>query len=546
MGRGSADEQDRVRLEKAQAIGLFRFQLISPAIDDQLSSRARGVVVRGIASGWHTDPFGNRVRYSRDTVDRWIRAWRQGGFAALVPSPRQSTLRTDADILQVAAALKRENPARTAAQVARILATAKGWAPSESTLLRLFHRLELPGADGATHDGGAVFGRFEAGDPNELWTGDALHGRRIGGRKTYLFAFIDDHSRLLPGYRWGFAEDTVRLAMPFRQAVQARGIPKALYVDNGSAYVDSWLLRACAKLGVRLTHSTPGRPQGRGKIERLFGTVNDQFLVEVHDSTAEQLAAQGISLAAALLELNRLFTAWVETVYHTRVHTETEQTPIARWTDGWERSGTRPRIPAADDLGEAFRWAEYRSVTKTATVSLFSNTYQVDPALTGRRVELVFDPFDMSDITVNHHGTCFGKAVAHTVTRHSHPKARPETAHEKPAPTGIDYLNLVAGAHHARAGAAINFQALSDITAHTRTDASTHRAATGAGPLHTSTAPADALAADAGLASAAVTEPGQVPGQLPLPGMPTPATAPPGTAAPGTAGSAPGTGGEQR
>jgi len=77
MGNGSADEQDRVRLEKAQAIGLFRFQLISPAIDDQLSTRARGVLVRQVAQGWHSDPFGNRVRYSRDTVDRWIRAWRE-------------------------------------------------------------------------------------------------------------------------------------------------------------------------------------------------------------------------------------------------------------------------------------------------------------------------------------------------------------------------------------------------------------------------------------------------------------------------------------
>ena len=81
--------------------------------------------------------------------------------------------------------VERENPARTAAQVQRILVAAKGWAPSQSTLLRLFHRLELPGADGRT-TGDAVFGRFEAGDPNELWTGDALHGRRVGGRKTYL------------------------------------------------------------------------------------------------------------------------------------------------------------------------------------------------------------------------------------------------------------------------------------------------------------------------------------------------------------------------
>ena len=231
-------------------------------------------------------------------------------------------------------------------------------------------------------------------------------------------------------------------------------------------------------------------------------TVNEQFLVEVHDTTAEELTAQGISQAAALLDLNRLFTGWVETVYHPRVHTETEQTPLARWAAGWERTGRRPQVPGAEDVAEAFRWAQFRSVTKTATVSLLSNTYQVDPSLTGRRVELVFDPFDMTDIAVNHHGKSFGKATPHTVTRHSHPKARPETVDAPPAPTGIDYLNLVAGEHHGRAGQAINFHALTGTP--------------GAPPA------VDGAEPDITAEPAPVTEPGQVPGQLPLLGMPTP------------------------
>jgi transposase InsO family protein len=459
-------------------------------------------VVRQLAEGWHTDPFGQRVQYSRATLDRWIRAWRQGGFEALVPSPRLCPLRTDADILQVAAALKRENPARTAAQVERIVRKSQGWSPSQSTLLRLFHRLELPGANGHVVTG-EVFGRFEAAEPNELWTGDALHGLRIGGRKTYLFAFVDDHSRLIVGHRWGFAEDTVRLAAALRPGLAARGIPRTVYVDNGSAFVDAWLLRACARLGIRLTHSTPGRPQGRGKIERFFRTVNDQFLVEVKDTTADDLASQGVSQAAALLELNRLFTAWVETVYHARVHTETGQRPTTRWSGGFELAGTRPRTPSPADLAEAFCWAEFRTVAKqTATVSLFNNTYQVDPVLIGRRVELVFDPFDMTDITVRHHGKTYGKATVHVLSRHSHPKARPETEQETPPPTGIDYLNLIAAEHHAQTGTAINFHALT--TAPTTTAAEP-------GPAPD---PAGVPAAD----------PAQYPGQLPLPGMPTPAT----------------------
>ena len=109
--------------------------------------------------------------------------------------------------------------------------------------------------------------------------------------------------------------------------------------------VDAWLLRACAKLGVRLVHSAPGRPQGRGKIERFFRTVREQFLVEVTDTASEDLAAAGVDHATALLELNRLFAAWVETEYHRRAHTETGQNPLARWEAGWDRLGRTPAMP---------------------------------------------------------------------------------------------------------------------------------------------------------------------------------------------------------
>ena len=245
----------------------------------------------------------------------------------------------------MAAALKRENPARTAAQVARILRTATGWAPSESTLLRHFHRLELIGP--AAGDGSEVFGRFEAESPNDLWPGDALHGRRVGGRKTYLFAFLDDHSRLVTGHRFGYAEDTVRLAAALKPALAARGVPARPYTSTTAVGVrDAWLLRACAKLGVPLVHSTPDRPQGRGKIERFFRTVREQFLVEITDTTAEDLAAAGArSRAPRCWSSTGCSTAWVET--------DTTAAPIPRpgnprWTAGtagWDRLGRTPAMP---------------------------------------------------------------------------------------------------------------------------------------------------------------------------------------------------------
>ena len=448
------------RRERAQQVALFRYQLICPALADGLSTKQRGKVVRAIADRDHDGPFGGRVRYSRESLDRWIRRYRAGGFAALSPSTRQPGTRIDAGVFELAEALKRENPDRTVAQVTRVLRASTGWTPSESTLLRHFHRLDLMVPGGA---GPAVFGRFEAAACNERWVGDALHGPRVAGRKTYLFAFLDDHSRLAVGYRFGFAEDTVRLAAALQPALASRGVPETIYVDNGSAFVDNWLRRACAVLGIRLIHSRPGKPQGRGKIERWFRRVNDQFLVEIQDSTADDVRDAMMTPAAALLELNALFTAWVEASYHYQEHSETEQTPLQRWTDGWQRAGRAPAMPTTQDLTEAFLWSEQRVVTKTATVSLHGNTYQVDQALVGRKVELVFSPFDLETLRVRYDDRDHGPAVPHRINRHTHPKARPETPEPTPAPrTGIDYLALVTQEHQQRIAAdqKINFSAI--------------------------------------------------------------------------------------
>ena len=442
-----AEEEEQARLERARAIGLFRYMLIREAADPALSSRQRGAMVREIAAREHADPSGRPVRLTRWTLDRWIKEWRQGGFDALVPSPRQSQPRTPPEVIELATALKKENPARTAAQVQRILKAQAGWAPDERTIQRMFNRTGLTAL--VTAGAAPVFGRFEASRPNEIWTGDALHAIRLAGRKTYLFAFLDDHSRAVMAARFGFAEDTIRLAAALRPALASRGVPGHVYVDNGSAFADAWLLRACARLGIKLVHSQPGRPQGRGKIERFFRTVRGQFLAELTEDRAARVRD--------LAELNRLFTAWTETAYHAREHSETGQPPLARW----EAGGPFP-LPAAADLADAFRWAEWRTVTKTATVSLHGNRYQVDPELAGRRVELVFDPFDLTVLSVRSGGRDAGTATPHHITRHAHPKARPEAlpGDDAPRATGIDYLALLGEQHDRQAAGRVNYAAL--------------------------------------------------------------------------------------
>jgi putative transposase len=105
-------------------------------------------------------------------------------------------------------------------------------------------------------------------------------------------------------------------------------------------------------------------------------------------------------------------------------------------------------------------WSEFRTVTKTATVSLHGNTYQVDELLTGRRIELVFDPFDLTDVEVRYGGRSFGQAVAFSVGRHAHPKARPDQPSAAPPATGIDYLAVIGATHDSALAERINYTAL--------------------------------------------------------------------------------------
>ncbi|MGB8876697.1 MAG: DDE-type integrase/transposase/recombinase, partial [Solirubrobacteraceae bacterium] len=173
---------------------------------------------------------------------------------------------TPGRLLELAIALRREQPARTAAQIHRIVLEAEGIAPSARTINRHL------AAAGLTWKGGQIgraLGRFEADHRNELWTGDALHGPLIDGHRAFLFCFLDDHSRALVAYRWAAREDVLNASRALRAGLASRGVPTACYVDNGSPFVSGQLLRACAVLGIRLIHSRPGRPEGRGKIERV-------------------------------------------------------------------------------------------------------------------------------------------------------------------------------------------------------------------------------------------------------------------------------------
>ena len=343
--------------------------------------------------------------------------------------------RTPAEVLELAVALKREVPDRTAAQVAAILRAHAGWAPDERTLQRHFARLEL-----TTRPNGQppqAFGRFEADAPNERWTGDALHGPTVDGRKAIL---VRVHRRSFP------AADRVPVGPPRgHRPARGRAAQRARRPrDPGARSMSTTGRRSSTSsccgparsLGIRLVHSRPGQPAGRGKIERFFRTVREQFLVEI---------GSGRELDD-LVQLNTLFTAWVETVYHRR--DPLRDRADAAGTGG--RLGHRRRCRHRRSCGRRSCGRSGAPSPRPRPSALHGNTYEVDAALIGRKVELVFDPFDLTD----HRGPLARPADGARGPAPDRPARPPQGPTRRadtppPAPTGIDYLDLVEAQHTA-------------------------------------------------------------------------------------------------
>jgi len=209
---------------------------------------------------------------------------------------------------------------------------------------------------------------------------DVMHGPKIRDgkrlRRTYLIAFIDDATRLIPHATFTLSEGAVTYLTVFEQALRRRGLPKRLYVDNGSAFRSKQLAVVCAKLGIALIHAKPYKPQGKGKMERWFRTVRLQLL--------PRLEQEG---ELSLTTMNRALAGWVESEYHHAPHRGLDQETPA---DKWARSSEALRMAPAD-LTTLFLSEQSRRVQKDRTVTLDGVAFEVDAALVGDRVQLRYD-----------------------------------------------------------------------------------------------------------------------------------------------------------
>ncbi len=202
-----------------------------------------------------------------------------------------------------------------------------------------------------------------------------MHGPKIKGRKAYLIAIIDDHSRLILWAEFRPQETVDEFIAVLMQALRRRGLPRRLYVDNGSAFRSTKLQYALAGIGVSLIHSTPYQPEGKGKCERWFRTVRENFLPQLSLSQLESFET-----------LNHELQSWIDGYYHQTVHTTTKQTPLERFV---QHSHVHRSAP--EGLEAMFRNRCLRRVAKDRVVSLNGKAFEAPPGCIGKRLELRYD-----------------------------------------------------------------------------------------------------------------------------------------------------------
>jgi len=372
-------------LDQRREEGLRRYRIIAPLLDES-SAECEKRHIRWL--------IRDREGLSSRTLRRYVAAFKQGGFDALLPGERKdkgSCKAISPEALQMAAELRRELPARSAERIQQMLA-AEGYSVARSTLERHLRRQGLSGREIKAGQKQTASRRFNRQGRNTLWQADLKYGPYLPdpnrpGRKmrTYLVAIIDDATRLVVQAEFYASQKLPVLEDTLRKAVLRCGAPDNLYVDNGKIFVSQWLRLACAKLRIRHLNTKAYSPESKGKIERWNRTV-EEFMGEARLEKPQTLDA-----------LNTLFRDWLSEGYNHREHSALSgKSPAQAFTQDTKAL----RFPGPEALREAFLWEKTPKVDKSGCISLEGICYEVGVEYIGKHVLVRYDPFDLSLVEV--------------------------------------------------------------------------------------------------------------------------------------------------
>lgn len=429
-----------------EQIALFRYGVINELVSRPLAPGEKQRLLEAIAEKEWDIPGSRRRQIGRSTAATWVKLYEAMGFDGLKPRPRSDKGASRAlpePVQDLLLQLRRERPKAAVTSLiraARLSGRVDADVPlAPSTLYRLFAAHGLETKSCATTPDAKAFTHPYA---NDLWLADVMHGPRLlqpgrrHGAKTYLHAFLDDASRLVPFAAFYRAESSACFQDALKQALQRRGIPQRLYCDNGALYRSHHLHVICATLGTSLIHSRPYQPRGRGKIERFFRHVRSAFLPHLTEAHCSELAA-----------LNRVFWAWLEAEYHQTPHRGLgSRTPLDRFLDDTSRLR-----PAPEDLVRLMRMKVARTVARDRTVRLEGRFYEAPDGFAGETVDVLYDPYDpTSPVYLRRRGDADEhrlRSLDLALNARLRRVARDDDAPDDVPKTGISYLDLIARKH---------------------------------------------------------------------------------------------------
>ncbi|MDC3424243.1 DDE-type integrase/transposase/recombinase [Aquibacillus sp. 3ASR75-11] len=368
--------------KEKREVALFRYSLISPLLH---SYENRKDYLEKMGEKVHDIPHYGERKVAAKTIQEWFLKYRREGLDGLMPrgrSDRGNSRRLSPDQQDHILAVRKDVTTMSVRLFYDKLIKDGEIQPNEvsySTINRLLKKHGLAGKGTAAQPERK---RFSHEKVNTLWQGDMSHGPYVPlngkQKKTFLFAYIDDCSRVVPHAEFFHSEKFDGLRTVTKEAMIRRGKPKIIYADNGKIYRSETLQLACAQLGVTLAHTQPYDPQSKGKIERMFLTVQTRFYPLLDAEPAHSLE-----------DLNERFWRWLEEDYHRKVHASLDgKTPLEIYQSQLDQI---QMISDPSSLDPIFLKREYRKVKHDGTITLNKQLYEVPARFIGQRIELRFD-----------------------------------------------------------------------------------------------------------------------------------------------------------
>lgn len=331
------------------------------------------------------DEEGTPLQFTWRTIQTWYSRYQKDGITSMHPKPRSdrgAPRKVEPELL--AEAIEQVRPffrgpvnvqSVYRACIEKNLLRREQVAPN--TFRRHVARYELLKPESEAENKARL--AFSKAYANQLWQADTLIGPYVshGGKKVQakLIAFVDDASRVCCHGQFFPNENTETLLSAFRSALYKRGIPEALYVDNGSIYVSKEIGQVCARIGCLLCHTPVRDGAAKGKVERFFRTVRMSFLSRNLDLSSIEV-------------LNRAFFRWVEDEYNASEHSAISMRPIDRFGLDLKRVRYLPPGEVSDEL---FFVEETRKVLADNTFSLQSMRFEAPRDLRSKEIHVRFD-----------------------------------------------------------------------------------------------------------------------------------------------------------